>query len=249
MRLIDVCPRHVEDLVRAELPAPTIDVDDVQQPALDVGEKDRADAVREAIEALDGGERLHVRRRIVAAGRQLRPARIEVAAEQQHARRDGTVLVARERRDAQHLDDRCDAIDPARARPRVRPLVEERADVAILDRTSEELAALRRQLRIENRVIPRANYRHNRARHAHLMRRERAAAEHVQRVDRAAPGDVERRGIRRLFDRQRTIGARGCSRLDLERRAAEELPQRRLEDAFVEGTEGGSGRNRHVRGS
>ena len=50
--------RDLQDLVATRLIAPSLDVDQVEQPALRIGEEHGAHAIRQSEEALDGRERL-----------------------------------------------------------------------------------------------------------------------------------------------------------------------------------------------
>ena len=58
VRLIRARARDLELSRLASLAAPALDVDDVEQPALGVGEEHGPHAVRQPEEALDGGQRL-----------------------------------------------------------------------------------------------------------------------------------------------------------------------------------------------
>ena len=128
-------------------PAPSPDVDDVEQPAVARDEKHRAHAIGQPEEALDRRQRARVVRP-VALRRRIGANRIGIAFEQQHAGRNRLVLVARERRDAQHLEHFGDALRSAAVGARrVRRAVEKRADVAILDRAAKQPGPLDHQLR------------------------------------------------------------------------------------------------------
>jgi hypothetical protein len=63
MRLIAFGAGNLQGLTGGHLASPPLDVDDVEQPAITVGEKHRPHAVREAVEAFEGCERLRVGRR------------------------------------------------------------------------------------------------------------------------------------------------------------------------------------------
>ena len=73
--------------------------------------------------------------------------------DQQDAGGNRLVLVTRERRHAQHLERRRDQVG-ARVRGVALLLrIQERADVAVLDRAAEELAPLEHLLGIEDRAV------------------------------------------------------------------------------------------------
>src|SRR4029453_4193438 len=59
--LIRFRARHLQRLMPAPLTAPPLDVDDVEEPALRVGQEDRANAVGQAEQALDGRRGFRVR--------------------------------------------------------------------------------------------------------------------------------------------------------------------------------------------
>ena len=129
---------------------------------------------------------------------------------------------------------------------RVRLVVEEGADVAILDRAAEQVAALGDDARVEDRAIARRQHRADRLRQPHLVRGEQPSSRHPQRVARPEPADDERRRFGRRLDRQPAVGGQRRRRLGVERRPVEELPQRRLQQAVVQRADGdGGGRDAH----
>ena len=77
------------------------------------------------------------------------------------------------------------------------------------------------------------------------MRGERTARRHVEHVARSEPADRQHRRIVGRLDRQPAVGRQRRDRLGLERRAAEELPQRRLQQAVVQRACRKNGRERH----
>ena len=198
-----------------------------------VSEEQRALAVDEPEEALHAGQLLRVLQR---AQRQVRRPNwfrhqpsIAVGTEDQHAGGDRAVLVARQRRDAQHLDGRRDPIGARDAgADRVRVAVGEDAGVAILDGAAEELAALEHRLRVEDRVVARRQHRANRARHPDLVRRERPPLGHAQAVARAEPPHVHDVRVVGRLDGEPAVGdwptASGRPRTSPARRTAAALP-------------------------
>ena len=122
---------------------------------------------------------------------------------------------------------------------------EERADVAVLDRAAEQVAALEHLLRIEDRAVAQRQHRADRLRQPDFVRRERTPRRHVQDVPRSEPADRQHRRIVGRLDRQASVGRQRRHRLGLERGAAEELPQRRLQQAVVERAGRKDGRKRH----
>src|SRR3990167_7632031 len=87
---------------------------------------------------------------------------------------------------------------------------------------------------IEDRTVPRRQHRANRAREPHLVARERPARRHVQHVTRAEPANRQDGRVARRLDRQPAVGGHRRRGFRLERRAAEELPERRLQQVVVE---------------
>ena len=80
------------------------------------------------------------------------------------------VLVGRQRRHAQDLDDLGDAVDAAgSAAPPYGRWIEERAHVAILDRAAEQPAALDHHLGLQDGVEARREHGTDRAGKAHLV--------------------------------------------------------------------------------
>ena len=118
------------------------------------------------------------------------------------------------------------------------PVIEERADVAVLDHAAEQIVALGDDPRVQDGAVPRRQHRANRLRQPHFMRRERPARRHAQRVARPEPPDDQRRGIGRRLNRQPAVGRHRRRDLRVERRALEELAQRRLQDAVIERADG-----------
>ena len=174
---------HVEARSRV---APA-NVDHVEDEPRAIQQVHRFEAVRETVERLDGGQCVGVAERLIVRHGRGGPGFLLV--EDQHTGRNRPVLIARHRRDAQHLDRRR---HPVRARGRarrVRRLVEKRADIPVLDRAPEQLAALEHLLRIEDRTVAEREHGANRPRQPHLVLRERTARRHVQHVPRSEPPD------------------------------------------------------------
>ena len=120
----------------------------------------------------------------------------------------------------------------------VRLAVEERPDVAILDRAAEEIAPLDHQLGAEDGPIAGREDRADGAGEAHFVAGERAAGGHPQRVARPEPPHRQGARVGGRLDGQAAIRRRRRFGLRLEGGALEELGQRRLEKAVVLGTDG-----------
>ena len=90
----------------------------------------------------------------------------------------------------------------------VRLAVEERADVAILDRAAEEIAALDHQLGAEDGPVARREHRADGAGEAHLVGGERARRRHPQRVAGPEPPHRQRARVRGRLDGQAAIRRR-----------------------------------------
>ena len=103
---------HLENLVAAGLIAPSLDIDQVQKSALGIGEEDRAHPIGQSEEAFDGRERLYAG---APCWRNTGTARILGRAKQQNAGRNRPILVARQSRHTQQLDDGGHAIGQGRA--------------------------------------------------------------------------------------------------------------------------------------
>ena len=85
-------------------------------------------------------------------------------------------------------------------------LVDERADVAILDRSAEQLAVLEHLPRVEHRAVAYREHRADRPRQPHFVRGERAPRRHVQHVARSEPANGQLGRIAGRLDRQAAIG-------------------------------------------
>src|SRR6185369_16123532 len=95
VRLERLRARDLEDLVPARLVAPSLDVDQIEEPPFRVGQEDRARSIRQPEEALDGRERLRIRG-CFGGQWSTRAARILRGAQQQHAGGNRSILVTRE---------------------------------------------------------------------------------------------------------------------------------------------------------
>ncbi len=202
--------------------------------------------VRHPVEALDAAER----RRIPVADllrRWLDTAlRILETFEQQGARRNRAILVARKRRDAQHLDGGRDQVRPALGGV-VRCLdLEKGADVAVFDGAAEQVAALEHLLGIEDRSIADREHGADGPGETNFVRRERPARGHVQNMPGSEPANGEHRRIVGWFDREPAIGGQRRDRLEFERGTSEELSERCLQQVVVERAGSKNRRERHA---
>src|SRR5687768_43080 len=77
------------------------------------------------------------------------------------------------------------------------------------------------------------------------MSRERALRRHMEHVARSEPPDGQHRRIVGRLNRQPAVGRQRRDRFSLERGAAEELVERRLQQAVVEGARGKYRREGH----
>ena len=112
--------------------------------------------------------------------------------------------------------------------------VEQRPDVAVLDRPAKQVAPFEHLLRVEDRRGSARPARADRPRQPYFVTGERTPRGHVQDVARAEPPDREDRRIVRRFDREAAVRRQRRDRFGFERRAAEELSQRRLQQTVVQ---------------
>ncbi len=209
------------------------DVDDVEEPPLRTRQEQGMNAFSQPEEALNPRQRVVVRQDD-RGWRNSRLDRVGARAKQQHAGGNRAILVARERRDAQHFDDRRDPVGARGAGiHRVGPRVQERANVAVLDRAAEQVQALRDDSRVLNGPITRRQHRANRLRQPHFMGRERPEGRHAQRIARSEPPDDQCRRIGRRLDRQPAISRSRRRRFGVEGRPLEKLAERGLQQAVV----------------
>ena len=219
-------------------------VRDVEHGALGVDEEEGPDAVTHPVEALDPGERLGIAIG-QAIARRTGGRRSIFIVQHEHARRNRMVLIAGQRRNPQNFDGCREQVGAWHRRRVASQRVEERAHVPVFDRAAEQFRPLQHLLGIEDRAISQREHRSNGTREVDLVRSKRTARGHVEHVPRSEPANRQHRGIVRGFDGEPPVGGQRRNGLCFEGGAAEELPQRRLQQVVVQCACRKNGRESH----
>ena len=118
--------------------------------------------------------------------------RIGVAFEQQHAGGDRPILIAREPGDAKHFDGIGDDVGSGLLFVVRRGIDQKGADVAVLDRPSEQFSPLEHLARVEDRAVARGEHTADRLGEPHFVFGERPPRRYVQHVAHPEPPDRQR---------------------------------------------------------